>query len=92
MSNLLWRIIRKISRKFKSEGLRDLKVGDRVWHHATNKRGTVTEVKIQRGIAYQLVSAQLDNGKMVSSQPRESFMIRIPHLYTRGVDWGYINN
>jgi hypothetical protein len=89
MKNLLWRIFRKTSKKFQAEGLKDLKVGDRVWHRATDTLGTVSEAKIQQGIPYQLVSATLDNGKLVSSQPREAFMIAI-HRYRR-IDWGYLN-
>jgi hypothetical protein len=89
MKTRIWSLIRKLLRKGKAEGLRDLGAGDRVWYGKL--LGTVTEIRVQQGIRYQLVSAQLDNGLQLVGLPREQFTINIPTFKHAPVDWGYLN-
>lgn len=52
---------------------RDIQVGDRVIHNATQRRGTVTAVQKVKGV--QQISVQMDSGESMSLLDRREFSL-----------------
>lgn len=71
--------LKSLQRKFQevldkgSSFTREMQVGDRVIHNATQRRGTVTAVQKVKGV--QQISVQMDTGESMNLLDRREFSL-----------------